>query len=112
MYRVPKNEWDDKWEDDLYDLAVIDEYRGWKTIDWINLFAEGSPMALLRRGCSDVLKQQKIPMIVCSNQTIFEAYNMLKHPDIHLIEARFLEVEIPDDGFIRIEVEGVEVNTL
>ncbi len=112
IYRVPRNEWDDDWSDKAYDLAVIDEYRGWKTIDWINMFAEGSPMPLKRRGVSDVLKLHKIPMIVCSNQSIFEAYNTLKHPDIHLIEARFLEVEIPDDGFIRIEVEGVDVNSL
>ncbi len=112
IYRVPKNDWDDKWEDDAYDLAVIDEYRGWKSIDWINMFAEGSPMNLLRRGCSDVAKLQKIPMVICSNCTIFEAYQQLSHPAIHLIEARFLQVEIPDDGLIRIEFEGVDVNDL
>ncbi len=112
IYRPSRNEWDDEWENGRYDLIIIDEYRGWKSIDWINMFAEGSPMPLKRRGTCDILKTDKTPMIVCSNLTIFEAYAALDHNSIHLIEARFDEVEVGDEVDIRIDFNTVDFNDL
>ncbi len=111
IYRPSRNEWDDDYVDGAYDLAVIDEYRGWKPIDWINMFAEGSLMPLKRRGISDIVKRDKIPMIICSNWTIYEAYRTLSSTDVELICARFEEVDVSDD-LIRIEWDTVSVSDL
>ncbi len=112
VYRPSRNEWDDLYRDGDFDIAIIDEYRGWKSIDWINLFAEGSYMPLKRRSTCDILKTDKIPMIICSNLSIFEAYHDLDHSSIHLIEARFLEIEIEDDDEIRIEFDTISFDNL
>ncbi len=112
VYWIPKNENDDEWEDGRYDIAIIDEYRdGWKAIEWINKFAEGSTMTLHRKYRTDIIKNDKVPMIVCSNQTIFECYNHLPHHDIHLIEVRFDEVDVEDND-IRVEWDTVSFNDL
>ncbi len=113
IYRLSRNDWDDTYLDGEYDLAVADEYRGHKPIEWINAFAEGSTTILSRRGTADVVKHDKLPLIICSNLPIYEAYAQLKASDIELIECRFQQVEVDDDnGLIRIDFEGVDVNDL
>ncbi len=112
VYWITKTENDDEWEDGRYDLAIIDEYRdGWKPIEWMNKFAEGGTMTLKRKFRTDYIKQQNVPLIICSNQTIFECYNHLPHHDIHLIEVRFLEVDVEEND-IRIEWDTVSFDDL
>ncbi len=113
IYRLSRNEWDDKYIDGAYDLAIADEYRGSKPIDWLNSFAEGTNTILSRRGTCDILKMDKIPLIICSNLPIYEAYAQLKNSDVELIEVRFEQVEVDDEnGLIRIDFEGVVVDDL
>ncbi len=111
IYRIPKNDWDDAYEDGLYDLMVIDEYRGWKSIEYLNSIAEGAPMALLRRGMADIMKTDRLPLIICSNLSIAEAYGHLDSNAIELIQARFCECFL-DIGNVRIDFEGCKFEDL
>lgn len=99
VYHIPRNKWDDTYSDD-YQLAVIDEFKGTKTIGWMNLFVQGSATPLQRRGCSDYIKRANIPVIVCSNFSIEDAYPNTDEVVLEALKYRFVEVEIPWDETI------------
>lgn len=107
---VPPNEdYYDAWEDDLYDLAVIDEFRGGKTVQWMNVFLEGSPMPLRKKG-SQYLKRQNIPVIVLSNFTLEEAYSNVSkfQPErLESIKARLEVIEVSEYIELRSEQDIV-----
>lgn len=118
LYLVSAGDWDNKWCDGDFDLAGADEYRAHKPITWINSFSEGMPMELNRKGLTESTKNQRIPFIIFSNQSIWEAYGAqdskykYRPSDVALIEVRFLEICVPDDGDIRIDFEGIDVNKI
>ncbi len=95
IYYVPHEDFDDEWEDGMYDLAVIDEFKGTRKITWMNRFVQGSCMRIRKKGTQG-MKRQNIPVIVLSNYCIQDAYS-LQVPDNakETLKCRFLEVEIP-----------------
>lgn len=74
IYPVPIEDWYDAWTDADYDLAVIDEYKGWKTIQWMNQWLDGNPMPLKKKGCQTV-KMKNVPTIILSNFSPPEVYH-------------------------------------
>ena len=64
--------------DNDYDLAVIDEFKGQKTIQWMNEFLQGSSMRLRMKG-SQYMKEKNIPVIILSNFPLYQCY-----PKAHL----------------------------
>ncbi len=95
VYWVPHEDFDDDWEDGCYDLAFIDEFLHTRRITWMNRFVQGGPMRIRKKGTQG-MKQQNIPMIVCSNWSIHGAYG--PHiPDVakDTLACRFTEIEIP-----------------
>lgn len=94
VYHVPMGEdFYDLYSDD-YDLIVMDEFKGQKTIQWMNEFLQGSRMNLRKKG-AQVLKTANLPCIILSNYLLKECY-----PKAHLdgrlntLEARLQEVEV------------------
>lgn len=87
IYWIPNGEdFYDLYEDNKYDLAVIDEFKGdQKKIQWLNLFLQGLPMNLRVKG-GQVMKKQNIPTIILSNFSPQEAY-----PKIYIKDATKLE---------------------
>lgn len=75
----------------MYDLAVIDEFRGSdKPLGWLNLWLQGNPMPLRKKG-SQYTKEQNIPTIILSNYSPREAYS--KVPD-HILGTLLSRLEV------------------
>nr|UOF79959.1 rep protein [Cressdnaviricota sp.] len=68
---------------DEYDLVVFDEFRGQKTITWLNVFLQGSPMVInIKYG--SVNKQKNIACIFLSN---LPPHMVFKNVEDSLLEA-------------------------
>jgi len=68
VYVMPNDEdWNDHWEDDLYDLAVFDEFRGQRTIQFLNGWLDGQVMNLKQKGRASYLKRFNVATIILSN---------------------------------------------
>lgn len=75
VYHIPRQEdFYDFWENNSYDVAVLDEARNMKTLQWLNSFLDGSVMPLRQKG-KQTLKVHNIPVIILSNYSPEEAYN-------------------------------------
>ncbi len=101
IYYVPYEDYDDDWEDGVYDLAVLDEFRGQRRITWMNRFVQGSCMRIRKKG-SQGMKRENIPVIVLSNYCIQDAYSQ-NVPDIakDTLKCRFSEIEIPHGEIVQ-----------
>ncbi len=74
VYPIPNGEeFYDQWEDESYDLAVLDEFYGQKKVTWMNQWLEGSIMTLRKKGAQYV-KRKNVATIVLSNQSLEECY--------------------------------------
>jgi len=105
MYLVPAEDWDCGYADDL-DLAVLDEFTGYKTLYWMNRFLDGSCMPLKKKGAAATfIKSKNIPVIVLSNATPQEVYKEASSKGLPALDAlagangRLLVLQI--DTFIR-----------
>jgi len=97
IYHVPRDEdFYDDYEDNIYDLAVIDEFTNQKTMQWLNQFLDGQPMYLRKKG-GQTLKKQRIPVIVLSNYTLEQNYRKLHEAGkLEPLITRFKVVEIKE----------------
>jgi len=88
------NDYDDK----LYDLAVLDEFKGQKKIQWLNQWLQGSPMSIPKKG-AQYLKRFNIPTIILSN---FDLPDIYKRANYESLQARLLLVYVNE--FIKIQL--------
>lgn len=74
VYHIPRAEdFYDFWENNSYDVAVLDEAKNAKTLQWLNSFLDGSVMPLRQKG-KQTLKCHNIPVIIVSNYPPEMAY--------------------------------------
>lgn len=73
VYHIPLTEDFYDGYDDEYDVAVLDEFKGQKTIQWLNQWLDGQKMTLRKKG-SQYLKTKNIPTIILSNYKLEECY--------------------------------------
>ena len=64
----------DGYEDGCYDLVVMDEFKSHKKIQFLNAWCDGQPLPLRQKGCQSV-KNDNLPLIVCSNFSIENCYH-------------------------------------
>ncbi len=103
IYWIPIGEdFDDEYEDGVYDLIVFDEFRGQRKITWMNKFVEGGPMSLRRKG-SQYLKETNPPVVVMSNFSVEECYSKCTDDRIAPFIARF-DFVVLNDGYMEMEV--------
>ncbi len=100
IYDIPPNNWDDMYDDDGYDLAFYDEFKGSKTITYMNRFTQGGRCPLLRRNVPVYIKQNNIPVIILSNLDIVGSYPNTKEVVLEALESRFLQVELKEGEFL------------
>lgn len=94
IYDVPLDEqFYDYFDNDSYDLAIIDEFKGQKTIQWMNRFLDGSPMTLRKKG-AQLLKTHNIPTIILSNYSPRECYPNVDELRFATIARRLHVVEL------------------
>lgn len=101
IYHIPRDEeFYDQWEDKSYDLAVLDEFKSQKRIQWMNGWLDGYPLPLRMKG-RQYLKIQNIPTMVISNFPLTEMYKPSVARDA--LEQRFTFVNITEEFTIRWE---------
>lgn len=98
VYLMPMTEeFYDHYGDD-YDLVVLDEFKGQKTIQFLNEFLQGSTMSIRKKG-SQGLKKKNLPVIILSNYTLEECYRKANEDGrLDSLRARLEIVEV--DSFI------------
>lgn len=68
IYVVNNDEdWYDHWSDELFDLAVFDEFKGQKTIQFMNGFLDGQVMNLKQKSRGSYIKRFNVACIILSN---------------------------------------------
>ncbi len=97
VYMVPMDSKSlDDYEDAEYDLIVLDEFKGQKSITWMNGFVQGGHFPVHRR-YNSTLKVLNLPVIVLSNYTIDQAYERVSHftPErLDSIKNRFFQCHV------------------
>ncbi len=86
----------DDYDDNDYDLVVMDEFKGQKSITWMNGFTQGSHFPIHRR-YEGIMKIKNIPIIVLSNYSIEGAYekvNMFNPERLNSLKNRFEVVNV------------------
>lgn len=87
VYHVPVFEdFYDGYLDGRFDLIVFDEFKGQKSIQWMNYFLQGNPMQLKKKG-SQYLKRQNLPVIILSNFDIEVCYRKVFQNSAVALEA-------------------------
>jgi len=91
MYPISYTDYYCDYIDKDYDFAAMDEFCGQKSISFLNLWLEGSLMALNVKGKPCYMKRFNLPTIICSNLLPGEIYK--KVPGVQL-EALLTRLEI------------------
>lgn len=111
IYWIPiDEEFYDEWIDHHYDLAVLDEFKGQKTVQWLNRFLQGGPMSIRKKG-SQGRKTQNIPVIILSNFSLEECYPKVAENNSGRLDTlkerlqlvpvtEFIETAITEDDYI------------
>ena len=74
VYDVPHSEdFYDYYQDGVYDLAVMDEFKANKQLQWMNLWLQGFQMTLRVKGAQRI-KKQNLPTLILSNYSVEESY--------------------------------------
>jgi len=98
VYDMPRDEdFYDAYEDGLYDIVVLDEYKSQKRIQFLNAWCDGQPLPLRQKG-SQTVKNDNLPLIICSNFSPEECYKEGVGRDA-LID-RFTVVGLGKDPFV------------
>lgn len=113
IYEIPTEDWYDQYQDDAYDLAILDEFTGQKPIWWLNRWLDGNSFHLKQRNSPGTNKKFNIPTIIVSNyhpESVFTStkttgsiQGLIDRLDIVYIEEPF-ELEYADEQDERSEV--------
>ncbi|AXL65942.1 replication-associated protein [Giant house spider associated circular virus 4] len=66
-YILPNEDWYDHWDNNLFDLSVMEEFKGQKSIQWLNQWLDEAHFYVKRKGVAGLLKTNPIPTILISN---------------------------------------------
>lgn len=98
IYHLPRNEdFFCTWEDNQFDVAVIDEYKGDLKLTALNEWLGGATASYKRKGADPVVKTQNIPTIIVSNYSPDQVYRHVKekNPGVFgTLTSRLLVVEV------------------
>lgn len=99
VYMLPLGEaWCDDYCDGMWDLVVLDDYKGERSVTWMNRFCDGSTVPLSRRGRHPVTKKENVPVVVLSNFSICDCYCKCSMEQLSGLRARFLECRVTEFG--------------
>jgi len=75
-FEIPINNDFANWNDELYDFAYIDEFKGQLTIQFLNLFLQGSTMTLPGKYVAGGrIKKKNLPIFILSNYSPEQVYH-------------------------------------
>ncbi len=106
MYSIPREEdFYDFYDDDRYDLAILDEFKASKTIQWMNEWLQGAPMVLRAKGFQ-IEKADNLPTIILSNFSLEEIYTHVNDAKLDTLRGRLTEVHV--ESFIKLDLMGLQ----
>lgn len=94
---IPSEDWYDQYTDEDYDMAVIDEYKGQKTLQFLHSWCQEAPMVLKRKGTGPVIKRRHLPTLFLSNfkpETCYMHVYEKCQSDLDPLKRRLLVVEV------------------
>jgi len=98
VYDVPMDEdWYDDYNDEDYDLIVLEEFRGQKAITWMNGFIDGQVKPVRRKGVSAYLKKKNLPVIILSNYSLSGAYKNSNEEKLAPLSRRLEQIDLTFD---------------
>jgi len=74
IYIMPTEDFYSDWVDNLYDICVMDEFKGQKTIQFLNQWLDGSTVYIRTKG-GNTYKRHNIPTIIVANFSPQEVYH-------------------------------------
>ena len=88
------------WRDD-YDLCIMDDFKGQKSIIWMNEFLGSKNMLMRVPGGTHMRKTRIVPTIVISNFPLARYYPLganCEDESFNALKDRFIEVELTQQG--------------
>jgi len=88
------------WRDD-YDLCIMDDFKGQKSIIWMNEFLGSKNMLMQVPGGTHMRKTRIVPTIVISNFPLARYYPLganCEDESFNALKDRFIEVELTQQG--------------
>jgi len=102
-FEIPNNNDFARWDDDLYDFAFFDEFKGQLTIQFLNSFLQGSRMHLPGKYVvGGKVKTRNIPTFILSNYTPDQCYKNKSSYDLQPLLSRLNVFEIDKFGDIQV----------
>lgn len=95
-YHIPSKDFYCEWDDKAYDIAVLDEYTGCKTIGWLNQWLEGAKLPLDQKHKPNYIKKFNIPTIICSNLSPVQCYSKVAEVQHQALQNRLQVVFVSD----------------
>jgi len=74
IYIMPTEDFYSDWVDNLYDICIMDEFKGQKTIQFLNQWLDGSTIYIRTKG-GNSYKKHNIPTIIVANVSPQEVYH-------------------------------------
>ncbi len=106
VYSIPREEdFYDFYDDDRYDVAVLDEFKASKTIQWLNEWLQGAPMVLRAKGYQ-IEKAQNLPTIILSNFALEDIYCHVEDNKLDTLRGRLEIVHV--EKFIDLDIKELQ----
>ncbi len=106
IYSIPREEdFYDFYDDNRYDLAILDEFKASKTIQWMNEWLQGAPMVLRAKGFQ-IEKAQNVPTIILSNFALEDIYCHVEDNKLDTLRGRLEIVHV--ETFLNIDIKELQ----
>lgn len=113
IYLIPKTEdFYDRYRDDLYDLALLEEFKASKPINWLNEWLGGSSMDLRIKCRPAMIKQKNIATIIIAQHPLDRLYHKALEKDQRSLDAlknRLVMVDLENEP-LDIEILATVLN--
>ncbi len=97
-YYLPDEDWYCGYDNDCFDLVILDEFVGGKQVHFLNLFLQGGPMPLKKKGvASSFVKRDNPAVIILSNLSPRGAFINVKDERMEALELRLKVIYIGHD---------------
>lgn len=83
-----------RYNDNDYDLVVMDEYGAQYTTLFLRQFTDGTDMEISRKYLDTYPKQRNIPTLICANTNIQQTYSKCNDRTLQALRNRFEEIEL------------------
>lgn len=76
-----EKDWVDDWDDQAYDLVVLDEYTGGRSMCFLNRFLDGQPLRLSVKTDKSKMKWTNVPVLILGNKLMRDIYHEANERD-------------------------------